>query len=418
VHTSQQKSLASNYRSSRGLGLATVLAGAALALLLIGELSVFAQSNTRLLLTSGSGVPGHPGFVFGSFANLAMNANREIIFLSVLRSARNEIRAVVRSTGVSFSVAAFQGLRAPVPKTTYESFSAPSINDSGAIAFTAALRDSEEAPAFAVIRMEGMNARAIATTADSVPGDPEAKFQEFSAPLINAQGNVLFGARWQGKKPGVGLFLWTPREVQVLPMPAGLTLSPKDMLEPMFFGADEAVFTVRGTSAEAAINQFFRAVAIRSFQELAPPPDPAETVEVLAARPGEAHIQLLLVLMEGENVQTALLPGDPSQPVMARRPPGSSALSPLGQIQGQTTAPRGNTVFAASAAGLPDDLGLYCYCEGQVIRLTSPEEFLPITQAAPGKPILSLAGDAGKTVTFIAPAAGTEASAIYVTSLP
>jgi hypothetical protein len=53
-----------------------------------------------------------------------------------------------------------------------------------------------------------------------------------------------------------------------------------------------------------------------------------------------------------------------------------------------------------------------------VIRLTSPEEFLPITQAAPGKPILSLAGDAGKTVAFIAPAAGAEASAIYVTSIP
>jgi hypothetical protein len=391
---------------------------AALALLLIAEPCAFAQSNTRLLLASGSGVPGHPGFVFGPLSDLAMNSNREIVFLSVLRSPRSEIRAVVRSAGVTFSVAAFQGLRAPVPKTTFDSFSAPSINDSGVIAFTAALRDSEQTPASAVIRMEGSNAKAIATTADNVPGNPEAKFQEFSSPLINAQGNVLFAARWEGKKPGAGLFLWTPRELQVLSVPAGLTLAPNGILEPIFFGADEAVFTARGTPREAAIEQFFRAVAIRSFQELTPPPDPAEIVEVLAARSGEARVQLLLVLMEGEKVQTALLGGDPSQPVMARRPPGSSVLNPLGQIQGQTTAPRGNIVFAASAAGLPDDLGLYCYCDGQVIRLTYHEEFSPITQAAPGKPILSLAGDAGKTVAFIAPGAGAEASAIYVTSLP
>ena len=64
-----------------------------------------------------------------------MNDNREIAFLSSLRSPRNELRAVVKSSGVSFSVVAFQGLQAPIPKTSYDSFSAPSINDVGVICF-------------------------------------------------------------------------------------------------------------------------------------------------------------------------------------------------------------------------------------------------------------------------------------------
>jgi len=395
-----------------------ILGGLVLSFLLIWPLQVSAQSNTRSLLTTGSGVPGHLGFVFGPFSSLAMNGSREIVFLSTLRSSRSDIRAVVRSSGVSFSVVAFQGLRSPVPKTTYESFSAPSINNSGVIAFTAALKDTEEAAASAVIRVEGSIAKAVAAAKDPVPGTPESTFQEFSAPLINSQGNILFGARWEGKKPGCGLFLWTPRGPRGLELPAGWPLSPKDLLEPIFFSHDEAVFIAHGTSPEAAIEQFFRAVAIRSFQELQPPPDAIETIEILPARSDEPRLQTLLVLMEGENVQTVVLPGDPSQPVTAKRPPGTSTLKPLGRIQGQAIATRGNIIFAAASAELPSDLGLYCLCDNQIIRVTSPEEFLPITQAAPGKPILSLVGDSQQTVAFIAPGAEEGASAIYVTSIP
>src|SRR5208283_1105027 len=39
---------------------------------------LFAQSNTRLLLAAGSGVPGHAGIAFGPFSDLAMNDNRQI----------------------------------------------------------------------------------------------------------------------------------------------------------------------------------------------------------------------------------------------------------------------------------------------------------------------------------------------------
>lgn len=88
----------------------------ALILLLAAPWRLSAQSNTRLLLSAGSGVPGHPGIAFGPFIDLAMNDNRQIAFLSSLRSPRNELRAVVVSSGVSFSVVAFQGLQTPIPK--------------------------------------------------------------------------------------------------------------------------------------------------------------------------------------------------------------------------------------------------------------------------------------------------------------
>ncbi len=392
------------------LGLLTAFA-------LVGAGELRAQSNTRLLLSSGWGVPGHPGFVFGPFSNLTMNKQGEIAFLSSLRGAKSELRAVIRSSGVTFSVVAFEGLRSPVPKTIYESFSAPSISDAGVIAFTAALKD--DVPASAVFRVQGETALPIATSGGAVPGVSDATFQEFSAPVVSSAGNVLFGAKLGGKQPSTRLFLWTPQGLSVVPLPPDLALRPSDLLAPAFSSHDEAVFVPRGTSIEAVNEQFFRALAIGSFQDLRPQPGANESVEMLAARPGnETPVKMLVVMLEGENVRTALLPGEPAQPVLAKRPAGPLAL-PLGRILGQTTGPRGNIIFAAAPAGQPNDLALYCYCENQVNRLTSPEEFLPITSTALGRPISSLAGDARQTMALIAPndPAG-DATAIYVVSVP
>jgi len=394
-------------------GTVALLAAFALA----GTREARAQSNTRLLLASGWGVPEHPGFVFGPFSNLAMNKQGEIAFLSSLRGAKSQLRAVVRSSGVTFSVVAFEGLRSPVPKTTYESFSAPSLSDSGVIAFTATLKD--EVPTSAVFRVQGETALAIATSGGAVPGVPDANFQEFSAPVVSSTGNVLFGARLGGKRPSTRLFLWTTQGLNLVPLPPDLPLKPSGLLTPAFASHDEAVFVPRGTALEAVSEQFFRALAIGSFQALRPQPQASESVEMLAARTGsEGPIKMLVVMMEGESVRTAVLAGEPALPVLAKRPEGSLAL-PLGRIQGQTTGPRGNMIFAAAPAAQPNDLALYCYCENQVTRLTSPEEFLPITGAALGRPISALAGDARQTMALIAPnePAG-DATAMYVVSVP
>jgi hypothetical protein len=190
------------------------------------------------------------------------------------------------------------------------------------------------------------------------------------------------------------------------------------LFEPVFFSRDEAALARRGTLLEAALEQFFRGVAIRSYQELNPPPDPAEALEILPPRVGQAPVQMVLVVMEGENVQTALLAGDPSQPVMVRHVAGSPEVKPLGQVEGQTTSAQGNIIFAATSLDSPSDVGLYCFCAGQVTRLTSSEEFLPIVQPAAGKPVLSLSGDSEQTVAFIAPDPVEGGAAIYVTSIP
>ena len=387
-------------------------------LLLTAWLPLVAQSNTRLLLAEGTGVPGHTGFFFSSFSSLAMNGKREIVFLSSLKGPRNELRAVVKSSGVSFSVVAFQGLQAPIPKTSYDSFSAPSLNDAGVICFSAVLKDAEGNSSSAIIRLQGSGARAILSSDDSLPGTPGAPFLEFSAPLVNSQGNILLGARWGGSKPGTGLFLWTPRELRRLDLPAGFSPLPADLLEPIFFSGDEAALARRGTSPQTALEQFFRALAVRSFQEIQPPPDAADTFPLLDARLGQPPVQLVLVVMEGDNVQTALLPGDPSLPVMAKRIAGAPEIKPLARIEGQTTSAQDDIIFAAASLDAPDDLALYQLAAGQVTRLTSPGEFTPFVAAAPGKAILSLTGDSQQTEAFIVPGSAAAGSAIYATSIP
>jgi hypothetical protein len=388
---------------------------AILAFLSVGKLAN-AQSTTRLLLSTGWGVPDHHGFVFGPFSNLTMNASRQIAFLSPMRGAKRDLRAVVRSSGVTFDVVAFEGLRSPVPRATYESFSAPSLNNAGALAFTATLRD--DVPSSAVIRWENGNSLALVSSDAPVPGHPDSTFLEFSAPVINSAGNVLFAARTGGPKPGTGLFLWTPQGLRTVDLPAELHLTPNDLLTPAMVSRDEAVFVLRGTPIEPTIEQFFRAVAIKSFQELTPPPDPADIVEALPARPEELPVKMLLVAMEGDMVEVGFLQGDPSQPVEGRMPPEGETPA-LGRIQGQTTGPHGEIIFASASLGQEADLALYCFCNGQVDRLTSPEEFWQVTVPAKGRPIFSLSGDGQRIVSFIAPNGETgDSLGIYVTSLP
>ncbi len=382
-----------------------------------GAITAFAQANTRLLLQSGTGVPGHTGFVFGPFSNLSMTPNQDIIFLTSLRSPRSELRAVVRSTGVSFTVVAFQGLVGPNPRGVYDGFSAPSMNDAGVIAFTATLvSDRDDVPKIVVVREEGGKAREIADNLAAPPGLPEAKFEAFSAPLIFSDGNVLFGARWSGKSSGSGLFLWSPRGLQALQLPEGIKLS--DLLEPFFFSKDEAAFLRHGASPGEALEQFFRAIAIQTFSELQPPPETTATTEILAARTRVEPVQMLLVYLEGGSVQTALLAGDPSKPVQAKKLPGLTPTKSLAGIESLTIGPRGGLLIAAAPDDAPSDVGLFCYCECQLNRLTTPEDFQPITQSAPGKPILSLASDAQQNAAFIASTTSGDSTAIYVATIP
>ncbi len=401
---------------SRSRALARAAAATVvLAFVLAGGLAN-AQSTTRLLISTDWGIPDHHGFVFGPFSNLTMNAGRQVAFLSAMRGAKRDLRAVIRSAGVSFDVVAFEGLRSPVPKAAYESFSAPSLNSAGALAFTATLRD--DVPSSAVIRWENGDSLAVASSGGALPGVPDSTFLEFSGPVLSSAGNVLFAARTGGPKPGTGLFLWTPQGLRTVSLPAELHLTPKDLLTPVIISRDEAVFVLRGTPVEAVIEQFFRAVAIKSFQELTPPPDPADVVEVLPARPQEAPVKMLLVALEGDMVEVGFLPGDPLQPVQGRRPAEGDA-PPLGRIQGQTTGPHGEIIFAAASQGQDADLALYCFCNGQVERLTSPEEFWQVTAPAKGRPLFSLSGDGQRTVSFIAPNGESgDSLGIYVTSLP
>jgi hypothetical protein len=384
----------------------------------IGIVPGLAQVNTRLLLSSGTEVPGHGGLAFGPFSNVAMNGHQDIVFLTSLHSPRADLHAIVRSIGVGFGVVAFQGLVGPFPRTTYDSFSAPSIDDSGVVAFSTKLvTDQANVPTSAIVIQDGGKPRAVVTNLDSPPDIPGAMFDEFSAPVLTSDGSVLFGARWSGKAAGSGLFRWSAGGVQSLPLAAGATLGKKDLIEPFFYGHDEAAFARSGVSAEVATDQFFRAIAIQTFQQLQPPPDPANTVEFLATRPNTPPVSLWVVYLENGHFQTALVAGDPTKPVVAKQSLTTTALKPVGTILSLTLGPSGHMIFAASPADAPNDVALYCDCGAQENRLTTSDDFLAINTAGPGKPILSLTGDMQETIAFIGPGSAGDNTAVYVTSI-
>ena len=131
--------------------------------------------------------------------------------------------ARTRSRFQNLLVCLSPGFAGAFPRTTYDAFSAPSMNDSGVMAFTATLdTDQANMPKAVVVRQEGSKPRAVVTNLDEPPGQPGAKFEEFSAPLVTSDGSLLFGARWSGKDAGSGLLLWSPRGLQALSTAGGI----------------------------------------------------------------------------------------------------------------------------------------------------------------------------------------------------
>jgi hypothetical protein len=374
-----------------------------------------AQAGARLLISSGSDVPGNPGFVFGPFSGLAMSAHRQIAFLSTIHSERNDRKVITRSTGVSFSVVVFQGLVSPVPRMLFDSFSAPSINASGAIAFSAKLAGMDEGtpPSSGVFLAAGESVQLIAAAGQNVPGQA-ATFQEISPPVIGSSGAVLFAARSLGSQASSGLYLWSAHGLAKVELPADVRPGPAELLVPVFQSQDESVWAPRDVPADSALDQFFRAIAAKNFEQLNPPPQPSDTVTVLGPALSETPVRLLLVVLDGGKAETAELQGDPTQPVVAKLSSGPPLDMPLAGVQGQVPgAVTGTVVFAAAPLAHPDDLALYCFCNGQAVRLTSPQDFAFLD---PGSRLIgSMAGDGQQTVAFIAPAQPAQQSnAIYV----
>jgi hypothetical protein len=389
-------------------------------LLCLGAHPARAQVNARLVLVSGSAVPGHPGFTFGSFQDLAMNGNDQIVFRTTLESPRNSVRAVVRSEGISFSVVAFEGLVSPVAHETYETFSEPSINEAGFVAFKATLKGGG-GPTEAIVRVKGTSSDLVADNGSGGKSSGSG-FTAFSAPVIGSSGAVLFAARTGGPTPHSGLYLWLAGGIRQLDLPKDFQLGAREMLEPLFASHDEAVFVRHGVDMAEAREQFFRAVAVRNFQQLDPPPKPSDTVQVLPARPNQKPVQLLLVLLQGGNAQTAELAGNPSQPVKAQLAPGGGPASDssFGAIQGQAAGRQaGSIIFAAVPSGQANGFGIFCFCGGQVVHLTTQADFGLLLANLNGKPIGSFAGDGQGTVALVAPVGNQPgANAIFVCDTP
>lgn len=389
-------------------------------LLCLGAHPGAAQVNARLLLVSGSAVPGHPGFTFGPFQDLAMSGNDRLVFRSTIESPRGSLQAVVRSQGVSFMVVAFEGLISPASREQYQSFSAPSINSAGDVAFKARLKAEEaDKPTEAIVLMKGPAAGLVADNGGGGNSFGQI-FKTFSAPVIGSHGEVLFAARTGGPNPHSGLFLWSGGGMREVSLPKDFRLGPSNLLDPIFASHDEAVFVQHGVDLAEAREQFFRAVATRTFQQLDPAPKPSDTVQVLPARPSQKPIQMLLVLLQGNNAETAEISGDPSQPVMAQKSPGANDPAEFAAIQGQAAGRgSGSIIFAGEPSGQADNFGLFCFCGGQVVRLTTPADFGLLLNGLGGRPITSFAGDGQGTVALVAPVgAQAGANAIFVCDTP
>lgn len=214
-------------------------------------------------VVAGAAAPGTGGGAFAGSVGLlnvhAGNATGTVAFVDGVAGG-SVAQGVFTSGSGGQAAVAVEGDTAPDSGgATYATFSMPSINAAGDVAFVATLSGGS-ATSGVFLHATGTPAVAVALQGDAAPGTGGATFSDFGFPIVNANGIVTFLANTTGGAATGGVFVFDGAQVVPLivegdPAPAvGGTFSGVTSFVPLSdsgIGAIAAIVT--GGSAAAAI---------------------------------------------------------------------------------------------------------------------------------------------------------------------
>ena len=178
---------------------------------------IFATTGRRVRAVAVVGSAA-PSIASGTFANLdapALNDRGEVAFLATVRRGRESVEAIYLSSGATLSKVVAQGDPAPAGGT-FAGFGVPALNNSGALAFAAAV-EGRAVPG-GVFVAKGGGTRMLVGAGDESPiGGIFAKFSERVA--LNDGGAVAFTALLKDATVAQAVFMverGRPRKVVAL----------------------------------------------------------------------------------------------------------------------------------------------------------------------------------------------------------
>jgi hypothetical protein len=171
------------------------------------QVSVWGQSPDGIALT-GDVAPGTGGARYASFSPPSINSQGAIAFTAGL-SGGTALRGIFKSEKGVIHPIALEGQPVPgMASAAFWSFGQPSINQSGDLAFVATVRSHDTSQNQGVFFRSGALIQKLADQDSEISGKPESKLEYFYSISLNDKGTVVFQASLTtGPLPGgTGIF--------------------------------------------------------------------------------------------------------------------------------------------------------------------------------------------------------------------
>src|SRR2546421_5956432 len=169
--------------------------------------AVYAVVGGRLTKVVAQGDPAPAGGTFAGFGPPAINNRRRVAFAAVVEG-RAVPGGVFVADGPTIRMLAGAGSETPIGGIFVKFSERIALNDAGAVAFTAVLKNAEAEQGVFVIRDE--HVRKVIALGEPAPGG--GTFSHFSLwPALAADGTVAFAAALDDSAVQVAVFMTSPR---------------------------------------------------------------------------------------------------------------------------------------------------------------------------------------------------------------
>src|SRR5262249_30550010 len=153
---------------------------------------------------TGNPVPGTASFRFTGFSQAVVNPSGTIAFHAWFVDPSTKVtgEGIFEIKGGQLLPVMMEGQALPDVPGAFGASSDVSINSSGDIVFMAYTSERPQQRFQAIFEQSGDTLRRVVDFATAPPGASGETFSDFSAPLINDQGQIVFRAQLASNNPG------------------------------------------------------------------------------------------------------------------------------------------------------------------------------------------------------------------------
>jgi hypothetical protein len=181
---------------------------------------VFRSDGTAIAIARGV-QPAPGGGTWNNFSQPDMNSRGDVVFTSLISGAADgAVAGIFRSDGITPAAIVRTNQPAPGGGTFTNLNNSPTVNSAGQVVFSAVFNNSPDGATDGIFRGDGGAVEVIARANQPAPGGGGGVYSSFSTPTMNNAGAVAFFASLTGTSGGSSddsaIYLADPQETIVV----------------------------------------------------------------------------------------------------------------------------------------------------------------------------------------------------------